>query len=225
MQISMEERLVLSVLRYSNLTAPSASAIGRLIDLDGDAVQYFLGRLIERGLCRRVSTDHIERYRPVGPSEAPLRNDCSEWLATLCPQLMEVEDGDSEAVTFWTCGIVILAAIVTGSREPALVADLTRLPIDFVRLTLELCRQLHLWWSLRFFELARTVREQGDDAKEVSDALQSVIEEFSLSFMSETIADMLHRSREHVQYGGGRDPWPTVPDRVELEMLLKGSSW
>ena len=73
-----------------------------------------------------------------------------------------------------------------------------------------------------FEELARTVREQGDDAKEVSDALQSVIEEFSMSFVSDTIDQMLHRSREHLQFGGGRDPWPTVPDGEEVEVLLEG---
>jgi hypothetical protein len=139
--------------------------------------------------------------------------------------VVEVDEGDWEAATFCTCGVVILSAVVTGSREPALIANLTRLPIDFVRLTLELCGQLHLWWSPCFEELARTVREQGDDAKEVSDALQSVIEEFSMSFVSDTIDQMLHRSREHLQFGGGRDPWPTVPDGEEVEVLLRGSSW
>ena len=191
MQVSMEERLILSVLRYSTLTAPSASTISRLTDLDGAKVESLLERLTREGLCRRRHTGVIKGYRPVGLPERPLLSDPSAWLATVCPQLVDVEEGDSEAATFGTCGIVILVSVVTGSREPAPIADLTRLPIDFVRLTLELCRQLHLWWSPRFFELARTIREQGDDAKEVSDALQSVIEEFSLSFTSETIAELL----------------------------------
>ena len=49
MQKSMEERLVLSVLRYANLTSPSVGAISRLTDLDNATVESLLERLNRRG--------------------------------------------------------------------------------------------------------------------------------------------------------------------------------
>jgi DNA-binding MarR family transcriptional regulator len=76
MQKSMEERLVLSVLRYANLTSPSVGAISRLTDLDNATVESLLERLTREGLCIRVSIDQNKRYRPVGLFERPLRSNC-----------------------------------------------------------------------------------------------------------------------------------------------------
>jgi hypothetical protein len=119
------------------------------------------------------------------------------------------------------CGIVLLVAMVTGTREPAVIAELTGLPADFAGIVIELCHRLDLWWSERFFELERTIREQGDDAEEVADALQSVREQFWMSWVSPSIAAVLHSSRQHMQYGGAKDPWATAPDREQFEKAPK----
>jgi hypothetical protein len=38
-----------------------------------------------------------------------------------------------------------------------------------------------------------------------------------MSWTSEAVEAVLHSSREHMQYGGARDPWATIADREQLE--------
>jgi hypothetical protein len=118
-------------------------------------------------------------------------------------------------------GIVLLVAIVTGTREPSVIAELTALPVDFVGTVMELCHRLDLWWSPRFYELQRTIREQSDNAEEVSDALHCVKEEFWTSWFSRTVEAVLHSSRQNLQYGGAKDTWVTLPDGEHLEKASK----
>jgi hypothetical protein len=52
-----------------------------------------------------------------------------------------------------------------------------------------------------------------------------VVEEFWCSWLSESIEEMLHSSREHMQYGGTKDPWASVPDGEQLEEVPKRVEW
>jgi DNA-binding MarR family transcriptional regulator len=215
MEMSTEERLVLCVLRHANQIAQSASDVSRLTGLDRPAVEFLLRRLIAMGLCERGSIQGRMRYSAVSLSVTPILSDPLEWLASYCSRPIEVEEGDSEAATYEMCGIVLLVAMVTGTREPAVIAELTGLPADFAGIVIELCHRLDLWWSERFFELERTIREQGDDAEEVADALQCVREQFWMSWVSPSVAAVLHSSRGHMQYGGAKDAWASVGGQVD----------
>lgn len=221
MEMSLEERLVLCVLRYADQITLSASAVRCRTELNSRTVEVLLGRLIERGLCKSRSIEGEARYWAVPLSETAILSYPREWLAAYCSRPIEVEEGDYKAVSYEMCGIVILVAIVTGSRETAVIADLTKLPVNFVGLVMELCHQLHLWRSPGFFELERTIRGHRDDAEEVSGALQSVIDEFCMSWTSEAVEAVLHSSRQHMTYGGVRDAWVSVEDRQQLEKAPK----
>jgi hypothetical protein len=166
MQMSLEERLVLYVLQHASQTAQTTSAVIRLTELDRPAVESLLQRLMAVGLCESGSIEGEVHYWAVPLSETPILDNHFEWLAAYCSRTVEVERGDIEA-TYETCGIVLLVAIVTGTRDPEAIALLTKVPIGFIRMIFQLCEQLDLWWSPRFFDLERTVREQGDDADEV----------------------------------------------------------
>lgn len=209
MQMSLEERLVLCVLRHANRCAKSASAVSRLTELDRQVVESLLQRLMAVGFCESGSIEGEVRYWAVPLSEAPILSNAVEWLAAYCSRPVEVEEGDTEAITFETCGIVLLVAIVTGTREPGLIAALTSLPVDFVWIVMELSDELDLWWSTRFYQLESTIREQGHDADEVSNALHSVKEEFWMS-TSLSESGMLHSYRQHMQYGGAEDALVSV---------------
>lgn len=224
MEMSLEERLVLCVLRHANQIAQSASDVTRLTGLDPAVVGLLLPRLITMGLCERGSIEGEPRYSAITLSKTPILNDPLPWLAAYCSRSIEVGE-DSEAVSYEMSAIVLLVAIVTGTREPEAIALLTKLPISFIGIIMQLCDQLDLWWSPPFFGLERTVREQGDDADAVSEALLSVMEEFWCSWLSESIEEMLHSSREHMQYGGARDSWASVPDGEQLEKVPKRLEW
>jgi hypothetical protein len=221
MEMLMEERLVLCVLRHANQIAQSVSAVSRLTGLDRPAVEFLLRRLMAMGLCERGSIGEEARYWAVPLSEIPILDDPLERLAVYCSRPIEVDEGDSEAVSYEMSGIVILVAIVTGTREPAVIAELTKLPPDFVGIVIELCHRLDLYWSPWFYDLERTVREQGDDAEKVSAALIDVKEEFWWSWLSPRVEELLHSARANLRYGGARDPWAIAPDPEQLERFLK----
>jgi hypothetical protein len=224
MEMSLEERLVLCVLRHANQIAQSASDVTRLTGLGPAVVELLLPRLITMGLCERGSIEGEARYSAITLSKTPILNDPLPWLAAYCSRPNGIGE-DSEAMSYEMCGIVLLVAIVTATREPEAIALLTKLPIGFIRIIIQLCDQLDLWWSPCFFELERTVREQGDDADEVLAALISATEEFPVSWQSESMEEMLHSSREHMQCGGARDSWAIVPDGEQLEKVPKRLEW
>jgi hypothetical protein len=145
MEMSLEERLVLCVLRHANQIAQSVSAVSRLTGLDRPAAEFLLRRLMATGLCERGPIREEARYWAVPLSETPILNDPLEWLAAYCSRPIEVDEGDSDAVSYEMSGIVMLVAIVTGTREPAAIAELTKLPPDFVGIVMELCHRLDLY--------------------------------------------------------------------------------
>jgi DNA-binding MarR family transcriptional regulator len=224
MEMSLEERLVLCVLRLANQIAQSASDVSRLTGLDRPAVEILLRRLIAMGLCERGSIEGEARFSAITLSGTPILNDPLAWLAAYCSHPLDVGE-DSEAVSYEMSGIVLLVAIVTGTREPEAISRLTKLPISFIAIIIELCDRLDLWWSPDFFELERVVREQSHDANEVASALVSVKEEFWWSWLSETVEEMLHSSREHIQYGGIRDSWVTLPEGEQLHKAPTPLEW
>jgi hypothetical protein len=224
MEMSLEERLVLCVLRHANRLAQSVSDITRLTGLHPAVVELLLPRLITMGLCSRGSIEGEPRYSAITLSKTPILNDPLPWLATYCSRYIVVDE-DPEIRSYDMSAIVLLVAVVTGRREPEAIALFTKLPVTFIGIIMHLCDQLDLWWSPPFFHLERTVREHGDDADAVSGALLSAVEEFWCSWLSESIEEMLHSSREHMQYGGARDCWASVPDGEQLEKVPKRLEW
>jgi hypothetical protein len=63
MEMLMEERPVLCVLRNANQIAPAASAISRLTELDSPTVEFLLGGLL-REVC--VRADKSRELRVIG---------------------------------------------------------------------------------------------------------------------------------------------------------------
>jgi hypothetical protein len=151
MELSMEERLVLCVLRYSNQIAASASALSRLTELDVPEVKALLQQLMAMGLCKRCLIGGEVRYSAVSLSETPILSNPLDWLAAYCSRPLEVEEGHSEveeggaeALTYEMCGIVLLVAVLTGSRESLVIERCTDFPTNFVGIVIELRNQVAL---------------------------------------------------------------------------------
>jgi NAD(P)-dependent dehydrogenase (short-subunit alcohol dehydrogenase family) len=84
MEMSLEERLVLCVLRHANQSAQSVSDVSRLTGLERAVVGLLLPRLITMGLCERRSIEGEARYSAITLSKTPILNDPLPWLAAYC---------------------------------------------------------------------------------------------------------------------------------------------
>jgi hypothetical protein len=225
MELSMEERLVLCVLRNANQIVASASAISHLTDLDVPEVKVLLQQLMAMGLCSRCFIQGVARYCAVPLSETPILSNPLDWLADYCSRPLKVEEGDSEAVTYDMCGIVLLVAVLTGSRESSVIERFTGLPRNFVGMVIALCDRVALWWSQDLFDLQRTIQDDCDDFEEIDRAVECVKEHFWMSWVTPTLMAVLHSSREYMQCGGTRDAWIDVPDQDQLGYAPRRIEW
>src|ERR1700748_2417722 len=82
------------------------------------------------------------------------------------------------AMPFGSCGIVILAAGLTGRRDAQFLTRLTSFPDRFVLQVLRMMARLELWRSDRAFDLARTIRHDPSDFAGIDSSLHSLTEEF-----------------------------------------------
>jgi hypothetical protein len=135
--------------------------------------------------------------------------DCKAWLDIYSyswrPEL--VEEGDTEATTYVSCGIVILAAVSTGSRDVQFLTGLTSFPDRFVLQVLRLMDRLELWSSVLAFDLERTIRQDATDFAGIDASLLSLTEEFYNAWWSPDLGAALHTFRAGRQYGGLQDRW------------------
>jgi hypothetical protein len=108
-------------------------------------------------------------------------------------------------MTFDCCGLVILTAVVSGTRDAQVLARLSTFPEGFVGWVLEMMDDLDVWWSDRLFDLERTILQNSSDFKDVDDSLHGVKEEFwnAATCASPAMLRSLHGGR---QYGGQVDP-------------------
>jgi hypothetical protein len=146
-------------------------------------------------------------YLPIGLAQSPLIAGYEGWLDHYCSRPAPCGEGDTEAMTFECCGIVILSAVLSGSRDPQFLTRLTSFPEGFVMLVLGMMDRLDLWWSDRTFDLERTIQQHSSDFTEVDDSLHSVTEEFWGAWRSPTLGAALNTIRAGQQYCGVQDRW------------------
>jgi hypothetical protein len=103
----------------------------------------------------------------------------ASWLRNFYTPFTRAEvSGDDLGTTYGTAGAVILAAILTASRSPERLAELTGLPTAFVDVVLANMDRGNLWHSENCIALCNTLRSRGDDHDEVECAIHSVLEFF-----------------------------------------------
>jgi hypothetical protein len=205
-QLSTEDRFVLFVVRTSHHDL-SAMAVSRLTSLPSVVVTKAIKELESRRLIEPIEHHGDICYLPIGLSQSPLMNDYGAWLDAYCSRPAPIDEGDTEAMTFMSCGIVILSAILTGSRDAQFLTRLTTFPEAFVRLVVGMMDRLDLWWSERLFDLETTIQQPSLDFTEVDVSLHSVTEEFWNAWRSPGLGAAIDTLRAGRQYGGLRDWW------------------
>jgi hypothetical protein len=205
-QLSTVDRFVLFVVRTSRHDL-SVGAVRRLTGLPSVVVTKAIKQLESQDLIEAVEQRGEICYHPVGLTESPLMVDYEGWLDAYCSHPAPVEEGDTEAMTFTSCGIVILSTVLTGSRDAQFLTRLTTFPEGFVRLVVGMMDRLDLWWSERLFDLETTIQQPSLDFTEVDASLHSMTEEFWSAWRSPGLGAALDTLRAGQQYGGLRDRW------------------
>lgn len=205
-QLTTVERFVLFVVRTSHHDL-SARAVSRLTGLPSVVVTKAIQELELQRLIDRIEHHGEVCYLPIGLSQSPLMTDYEPWLDVYCSRPASVEEGDTEAMTFISCGIVILSTLMTGSRNAQFLARLTTLPVAFVRLVLGMMGRFDLWWSACLFDVMAAIQQPSLDFTEVDASLHSMTEEFWNAWRSPALGAALETLRAGQQYGGLRDGW------------------
>ena len=104
------------------------------------------------------------------------------------------------------CGIVVLSAVLAGSRDAQVVARLTTFTQGFVTLIIGIMDRLNVWFSDRIFDLEETILQRSSDFTEVDDSLQWVQEEFWNAWPSPALGAALGALREGREYRGQPNP-------------------
>src|SRR3984885_9092475 len=203
-QLSTVDHFVLFVVRTSQHDL-SAMAVSRLASLPSAVVTKAIKELESQRLIEPIEHHGEICYLPIGLSQSPLMTDYEAWLDAYCSRPAPVEEGDTEAMTFMSCGIVIMSAVLTGSRDARFLTRLTTFPEGFVMLTLGMMDRLDLWWSERLFELETTIQQPSLDFTAVDASIHSMTEEFWNAWRSPGLGSALGILRAGQQYGGLRD--------------------
>jgi hypothetical protein len=176
--------------------------LASMTDEWGEPLQKALDTLIKDNLVRFDVAGPHAHYWAVPLAKEPLLPAIPEWLSCFHEKYPPSVPGDTQANTFVSCGVVLLAAVLTGSRDPELLEDLLRLPVRFIGLVLRLADAHKFWWSEPIFDLEAALRKNADDFAEISDALHGVNEDFVSNSCDGAEWTLLHALRDRMLFGG-----------------------
>lgn len=128
-------------------------------------------------------------------------------------------EGDDSATTFESIGVVLMASLLSGSRSPVLLAQLTGLPEQFAAEVIRLMNFDDFWHSEDFAELERTFRNKPDDYADVGHAQYWVLVEVWFESRLPRMESVLEEARQRRIFGGAFQHWI---DDEELDAFLDG---
>ena len=175
--------------------------LASMIDEWGEPLQKALDTLIKDNLVGFDAAGPHTYYSAVPLAKEPLLPAIPEWLSCFHEKYPPSVLGDTQANTFVSCGVVLLAAVLTGSRDAEHLEDLLRLPEGFITLVLRLADAHQFWWSEPIFDLEAALRQNADDFADISDALHGVNDDFVQS-IDGTEWSLLHAVRDRMLFGG-----------------------
>jgi hypothetical protein len=197
------QRFILFTVELNDETLSDPTLV-RLTELLLIEVAESVKPLISRGLIAFAERHGEICYFPVGFFSMTANH--KAWLDDYCSRPEQVEEWDNGAMTFVSCGIVILSVLVTDSHDARYLARLTTIPKSFVTLVLEMMDRLDLWSSYGVGGLNQTFENEVFDFDEVDNALHSATEEFWNELPSPDLIAELNIRRAGQRYGGKQDP-------------------
>jgi len=183
------------------------SDLSFITNASAPAVKEALSTLGALKLIDNLGDGTINLYIPVALSSVPLFTDWESWLAAYCAEDPPACDGDSRGTTYGTVMVVILVALLSGSRNRKLIADLTTLPPQFVSSVLEMIDVAEKWCFVELYELEKLLLEKSEKHLEILHALQALMERLWNRWWTPEREIALNRLRAGRQVGGQADTW------------------
>jgi hypothetical protein len=201
-ELTTLERFTLFALQRSNRPMTSEALMSTTM-VWGEPLEAALDTLSKANLIRSSAEGPMAHYSAVALSKKPILPGVSDWLHRFYDKFPRwVSSGDPEVNNSASCASVLLAAVLTGSRDPDVIAHLLGLPERFVTLVLWLAKNSEFWWSEKVFDLEAALCKNADDFVDIRDALLCVVEEFDLDRYSNEEWDHLQKLRNGMLFGG-----------------------
>jgi hypothetical protein len=205
-EISREEPLVLLALDKCDAVM-TETCLGLVTGLPAEEIQKSVTSLAKLGRARRLLLEDETYYVLIPLSSQPVFRDWKEWLGTFCALSPQFVEGDTLGTMYASCGVVLLAALVGGTRDAESIACATMLPVRFAMLVLGMAERQGVLSLGSAFDLQQTIRERSHDFDEVEKRLHDLKEDlWEFCWRPEIEADLC-TLREGRQFGGAVDRW------------------
>jgi hypothetical protein len=202
-ELTTLERFTLYALQRSNRPMTSEALMSITMEWR-EPLEAAPDTLIKANLVRSSAEGSTAHYSAVPLSREPILPAVSDWLHRFYDKFHPwlLVPGDPEENNSASCALVLLAAVLTGSRDPDFLAHILGLPERFVALLLWIAKNSEFWWSEQVFDLEAALCKNADDFADIQDALCSVMEAFDLDYYSTEEWDHLQRLRDGMIFGG-----------------------
>jgi hypothetical protein len=202
-ELTTLERFTLVALQRSNRPMTCETLMSMTMEWR-EPLEAALDTLTKANLVRSSAEGSRAYYSAVPLSKEPIISAVSDWLHRFydkTPRWLLVP-GDPEENNSACCAWVLLAAVLTGSRDPDFLAHILGLPERFVALVLWIAKNSEFWWCEQVFDLEAALYKNADDFADIQDALRSVMEGFDLDYYSMEEWDHLQKLRDGMLFGG-----------------------
>jgi len=205
-EMSKEERLVLLALDKCDWEM-TETHLALVTGLLREEIQRSVDSLANLGRARQVLDRTETRYVWTSLSSQPIVSNWQEWLSAFCAVFPQFVDGDTLGTVFDSCGVVLLAAIVGGTRDEESISRATMLPVEFVMLVLGMAERRGVLSLDAAFDLQQTIRQRRHDFDEVFQSLDCLKESLWSFCWTPGIEADLCNFRGGRQFGGTIDRW------------------
>jgi hypothetical protein len=205
-EMSREERLVLLALDKRE-TGMTETSLGVVTGLHSEEIQKSIASLANLGRARQVLDGAETYYISNSLGSQPLSRYWTEWLKIFCAAFPQFVAGDTLGTMYASCGVVLLAAVVGGTRDAESIARATMLPVNFAMLVLGMAERQGVLSLDSAFDLQQTIRERSHDVAETERRLHCLKEDLWALCWTPGIEAALHTFREGRQFGGAVDRW------------------
>jgi hypothetical protein len=202
-ELTILERFTLFALQRSNRPMTCETLMSMTMEWR-EPLEAALDTLTKANLVRSSTEGSRAHYSAVPLSTEPILPGVSEWLHRFSDKFHPwlLVPGDPEEYNSASCALVLLAAVLTGSRDPDFLAHILGLPERFVAFVLWIARNSEFWWCEQVFDLEAALYKNANDFADIEDALCSVIEAFDLDYYSKEEWDHLQKFRDGMLFGG-----------------------
>jgi hypothetical protein len=129
------------------------------------------------------------------------------WMCRFYSAKPAICEGDDLGTTGACVAAVLMAATLTGIRLPQRLAEMTRLPFEFVKAVLGQTNAFDLWASRSLVDLDQCLRDDREDFATIEAVMGAVVEEYWSAFYSPEKVAALMTLRERRLFGGKVQHW------------------